>query len=78
MTAPAVVATVRAYAKINSAGEWIDRTETVSRIDLFDRMSAQELEAYAKTGALPNWLSGTAGATEGESQKRLKRLIADI
>jgi hypothetical protein len=44
VTASAVVAAVQAYAKINSAGEWIDRTETVSMNDLFDRMSTQELE----------------------------------
>ena len=55
VTASAVVAAVQAYAKINSAGEWIDRTETVSMNDLFDRMSTQELEAYAQTGALPEW-----------------------
>ena len=39
---------VRAYAKINAAGEWIDRSETVSLNDIFDRMSTQELEAYAQ------------------------------
>lgn len=53
VTASAVVAAVQAYAKINAAGEWIDRTETVSLNQLFDRMSNQELEAYAQTGTLP-------------------------
>ena len=43
----------KAYSKINAAGEWIDRTETASLNDLFDRMSTQELEAYAQTGAQP-------------------------
>ena len=33
VTASAVVAAVQAYAKINAAGEWIDRTETVSMGD---------------------------------------------
>lgn len=55
VTASAVVAAIQAYAKINSAGEWIDRTETVSMNDLFDRMSTQELEDYAQTGGLPEW-----------------------
>jgi hypothetical protein len=53
VTTSAVVAAIGAYAKINSAGEWIGRTETVSLNDMFDRMSTQEPEAYAKTGALP-------------------------
>jgi hypothetical protein len=64
VTASAVVAAVQAYAKINSAGEWIDRTETTSMNDLFDRMSTQELEAYAQTGALPSWFKGTVGAPD--------------
>jgi len=75
VTAAAVVSAVQAYAKINSTGEWIDRTETVSLNDLFDRMSTRELEAYAQTGALPGWFEGTAGATADDSRERL---IVDI
>jgi hypothetical protein len=60
VTASAVVAAVQAYAKINAAGEWIDRTETVSLNQLFERMSNQELEAYAQTGTLPEWFRATA------------------
>src|ERR1035438_8697413 len=63
VTASAVVAAVQAYAKINAAGEWIDRTETVSMNDLFDRMSTQELESYAQSGALPGWFPATAGVS---------------
>jgi hypothetical protein len=62
VTASAVVAAVQAYAKINAAGEWIDRTETVSMIGLFDRMSTEELESYAQSGALPEWFQATLGA----------------
>jgi hypothetical protein len=71
VTASAVVAAVHAYAKINAAGDWIDRTEAVSMNDLFDRMSTQELEAYAQTGALPGWFRTTVGATDGSSHPRL-------
>ena len=67
VTASAVVAAVQAYAKINAAGEWIDRTETVSLNQLFERMSNQELEAYAQTGALPGWFRATVGATGKDS-----------
>jgi hypothetical protein len=67
VTASAVVAAVQAYAKINAAGEWIDRTETVSLNELFERMSGQELESYAQRGTLPDWFKTTVGATEGDS-----------
>src|SRR5271168_1482210 len=63
VTASAVVSAVQAYAKINAAGEWIDRTETVSMNDLFDRMSTEELEAYAQSGDLPEWFRATTGAS---------------
>ena len=69
VTASAVVAAVQVYAKINGAGEWIDRTETVSMNDLFERMSVIELGAYAQSGKLPGWFSGALGATAGGSQK---------
>jgi hypothetical protein len=36
VTASAVVAAVQAFAKINAAGEWIERTEIVSLNQLFD------------------------------------------
>lgn len=64
VTASAVVAAVQAYAKINAAGEWIDRSETVSLNELFERMSTQELESYAQTGALPKWFEAVAPAGE--------------
>lgn len=63
-TASSVVAAIQAYAKINAAGEWIDRTQTVSMNELFDRMSTEELESYAQSGALPGWFQATVGATE--------------
>lgn len=71
VTPSAVVAAVQAYAKINAAGEWIDRIETTSMNDLFDRMPSEELESYAQTGVLPEWFKAATGATEGESQQRL-------
>ena len=63
VTASAVVAAVQAYAKINAAGEWIDRTETVSMNDLFEHMSNEEMEAYAQSGALPGWFKATVGSS---------------
>jgi hypothetical protein len=63
VTASAVVAAVQAYAKINSVGEWIDRSENVSLNDLFARMTPEELETYAKSGDLPRWFCGVTSAT---------------
>lgn len=69
VTASAVVAAVQAYSKINAAGQWIERTEQVSLNDLFDRMSTEELEQYAQSGALPKWFEAVAPtATESDSQ----------
>jgi hypothetical protein len=51
----AVVAAAQALAKINNAGQWIERTEQVNLNSLFEKMNADELEQYAKTGDLPDW-----------------------
>jgi hypothetical protein len=76
VTASAVVAAVQALQqKINSAGQWIDRTEQVSLNDLFDRMSTQELEEYAQHGTLPKWFeAGDMGAAPDDGP----RVIMDI
>jgi hypothetical protein len=69
VTAPAVVAAVQAYAKINAAGQWIDRSEHVNLNELFERMTGEELESYAREGALPAWFSQTVGATPKHGQE---------
>ncbi|HTA24730.1 MAG TPA: hypothetical protein VK763_14455 [Terriglobales bacterium] len=63
VNAAAVVTAVSAYARINSRGEWVERTETINMNALFDRMTAEELETYAQTGGLPDWFTTTVGAT---------------
>jgi hypothetical protein len=69
VTSAAVVAAVQAYAKINAAGQWIDRSEHVNLNELFERMTGEELEAYAREGVLPAWFSQTVGATPHHSQE---------
>lgn len=68
-TAAAVVAAVQAYAKINAQGHWIDRTEHkyVDLRPIFDRMTREELDTYAREGKLPDWFAEFAGATQFES-----------
>lgn len=69
VNAGAVVAAIQAYAKINAQGAWVDRVERIDLNALFDRMTAQELEAYAREGALPSWFESTVGATASDSQE---------
>ena len=67
VNAAAVVSAVSAIARINSQGQWVERTETVSLNALFERMTADELESYAREGKLPDWFEGTVGATAPNS-----------
>jgi hypothetical protein len=69
VNAAAVVSAIQAYAKINSAGQWVDRTEQVKLNDLFARMSTQGLEAYAREGTLPDWFTSIVGATPSDSEE---------
>jgi hypothetical protein len=71
VTAAAVVGAVQAYAKINAQGQWVDRTEAVNLHELFDRMSREELETYARDGSLPGWFPQTLSATGNDSKEPL-------
>jgi Zn-dependent peptidase ImmA (M78 family) len=55
VNAAAVVAAIQAYSKINAQGQWVERSETLSFNELFDRMTREELERYAQDGSLPDW-----------------------
>jgi hypothetical protein len=63
VTAAAVVAAVQAYSKINATGQWVDRSEHVYLNDLFERMTLEEMEAYARDGSLPPWFKETVSTT---------------
>jgi hypothetical protein len=69
VNAAAVVSAVAAYARINSRGEWVERSESVNLNDLFERMTAPELEAYASDGVLPPWFETTVGATPSRGER---------
>jgi chromatin segregation and condensation protein Rec8/ScpA/Scc1 (kleisin family) len=71
VNAASVVAAVQAYSKINAQGQWVERRETVNLHELFERMSHDELEAYAMDGKLPDWFSESVGATNVDSQESL-------
>ncbi len=59
VTAWSVVAAVRACAKINARGKWVEREEPNQMRDLLDGMTQEELLAYAEQGTLPQWFHGT-------------------
>jgi hypothetical protein len=67
-SATAVVSAVSAYAKINASGQWVERSEHVNLNELFERMSREEMEAYAKDGMLPLWFEQAVGATGIDSR----------
>jgi hypothetical protein len=68
VSATAVVSAVAAYAKINANGQWVERTEHISLNELFDRMTRDEMEAYATEGRLPTWFEHALGATRPDSR----------
>jgi hypothetical protein len=68
-TATAVVAAIQAYSKINAAGQWVDRSEHVNLNELFDRMTREEMETYAKEGTLPEWFEDAVGAIGTDSRE---------
>ena len=67
-SATAIVSAVSAYAKINASGQWVERSEHVNLNELFERMSREEMEAYAKDGLLPTWFERAVGATRTDSR----------
>jgi hypothetical protein len=66
VTAWAVVAAVRACAKINARGQWMERDESNGMRELLDGMNREELLAYAEHGTLPGWFHGTRVAAVDE------------
>lgn len=63
VNASAVVAAIQAYAKINDSGRWVEHVQGTNMNELFDRMTREELDAYARDGTLPEWFASVVGAT---------------
>ena len=60
---------VQAYSKINTTGQWVDRSEHVNLNELFDRMTTEQMERYAKDGTLPPWFEAIVGRTSDRGQE---------
>jgi hypothetical protein len=69
VNASALVAAVTAYSKINNSGQWIERVQGTNMNDLFDRMTATELDAYAQDGSLPEWFRAAVSETPSDSRE---------
>jgi hypothetical protein len=66
-----VIAAVQSLAKINSRGEWIERSEVTDKAAVFARMTDAELETYSTTGKLPSWAARLLPSVdEGETAER--------
>jgi hypothetical protein len=65
VTADAVVSAVCIIAQMNALDQWVEPAERIYLRDLFDRMTAEELEAYARDGKLPDWFDQAISATLG-------------
>jgi len=73
VNAAAVVSAVSAYARINSAGQWVERSERIDLNQLFDKMSATELEEYARDGTPPDWFTGATDVATGGNGRNESR-----
>ncbi len=69
VNAAAAISAITAYAKINAQGAWVDRVERIDLNALFERMTAGELEQYAREGTLPRWFTDITGATPSVGQE---------
>jgi hypothetical protein len=58
--AGSIVYACHTLARINSAGQLVDRSEHLNLNELFERCSQQELEKYAEDGSLPSWFEASA------------------
>ena len=61
VTAAAVVQAAVAFSKINRQGVYVERTDTLDLNALFERMTRNEMTAYAERGELPDWFTQTVG-----------------
>ena len=64
VTSAAVVSAIQALSKINAAGQWIDPSERLTLHSLYQRMTREELEIYARDGKLPGWFTDVIAGTQ--------------
>jgi hypothetical protein len=65
-SASAVVSAIRLATSINTDGEWVEPGDRVYLKELFDRMTPEELEDYAREGKLPAWFNAAISAARSD------------
>jgi hypothetical protein len=68
-SASEVVSAVNAYVKLTDAGQGTEQTQGPNPKELFERMSKEERETFARDGSLPDWFSRAKDATPDESEE---------
>ena len=70
VTSAALVAAATALAKMGEDGRLTDRIEISGQmVGYLGRMSARELDVYARTGALPPWAAETGSEARGGNEE---------
>jgi hypothetical protein len=63
-----IISAIKIYMKLNSAGQGTEQAQGADPKKLFERMSKEEREGFARDGTVPNWFSGAIGATPSDGQ----------
>jgi len=64
-----IISAIKAYVRLNSAGQGAEQAQGTNPKKLFERMSKEEREGFAGDGTVPNWFSGAIGATPSDGQE---------
>jgi hypothetical protein len=67
-SASSVVSAIKAYVKLNSAGQGTEQAQSINLRGLFERMSQEERAAFARDGSLPDWFPPTMRPTPRDGQ----------
>jgi hypothetical protein len=57
LSGSALVSAIMAHAKLVSSGQGAEQARGTKAKELFERMSKEEREAFARDGSLPDWFS---------------------
>jgi hypothetical protein len=64
-----ILSAIKAYTKMNSAGQGVEHGQGTNVKKSFERMSKEEREVFARDGSLPEWMSIAIGATPSDGQE---------
>jgi hypothetical protein len=68
-TGSQVISAIQTYVKLNRLGQGTEQAQGPNPKELFELMSKEEREAFARDGSLPDWFSRAKDGTPVESQE---------